>query len=186
MWCKGNISMCSLLILACGLEQTVAQNPASNKPNASMLMTPVTTSTPVAKPPAYRRGALLNYVRTKEAVAPIHDEASFNSAGYEHVKQTTQFLDGLGRPLQTVYRQATPGSNPKDIVAPLVYDNIGREKYNYLPYAQIIDNSNGHFKVDPFGDQEYFYKLAYKDAFGNVMHDGEDFFIVRRILRLHR
>ena len=69
------------------------------------------------------QGPLVNYVRERDAMGRITDTAQFATAGFMDVKQTTQYFDGLGRPLQTVQQQMTPGSSPADIVIPVVYDN---------------------------------------------------------------
>ena len=91
------------------------------------------------------------------------------------MKQSTQYVDGLGRPLQTVSRQATPGEDPKDIVMPVIYDNLGREVFKYLPYGKSNDGNynDGSFKLNPFAEQEVFYKSVFKDAGNNLMYDGE-------------
>src|SRR5690349_5867923 len=92
------------------------QTPVSNKP-LSNAQVPVPVNPAATTPTAYPVGTKINYVRTREALGRIPDEATFNSATYLDVKESTLYLDGLGRPLQTVSRQATPGSTPKDVVA---------------------------------------------------------------------
>src|SRR5580698_7018516 len=55
-------------------------------------------------PSAYSTNALINYERTWEAEKPFSSVLSLDSTQrtvYE-VKQTTQYVDGLGRPIQTV------------------------------------------------------------------------------------
>jgi RHS repeat-associated protein len=126
---------------------------AQNKPNGAN--TPGATA--VAAPGNYTSGIQVNYVRTKEAVSPITDEGSFNTAGYTQVKQATQYLDGLGRPLQTVMKQASP--QLKDLVSPVVYDAYGREQYKYLPY--ISTDNSGNFKLNPFAQQQSFMANQY-------------------------
>ena len=92
----------------------------------------------------------------------ITDTVAFASAGYGDVKQTTQYVDGLGRPLQNVQQQITPGNNPADMVMPAVYDPYGREVYKYLPYVASTGNTNdGSFKQNPFADQANFYQNIY-------------------------
>ncbi len=167
------IRLLCLLLLSFGYLFTKAQ--ISNKPKVALPPSLYSQPHQSIALYAYSPTVNVNYVRTKEAIAPINDEAIFNAAGYQEVKQSTQYLDGLGRPLQTVIRQATPGSSPKDLVSPVIYDNFGREVYKYLPYAQTNGNSDGSFKLNPFGDQESFYKNAYKDANNNVMYNGEQF-----------
>lgn len=108
---------------------------------------------------AYPSNMLVNYIKTREAVAPINSLATFNLQDYLQVKEQWQYLDGLGRPLQMVNRQATPGNSPKDLVAPVTYDDYGRETFKYLPYAQLMgtNQDNGHFKNDPFSDLVTYY-----------------------------
>ncbi len=57
--------------------------------------------------------------------------------------KTIQYFDGLGRPLQTVSMQASPGLK-NDIVQPIVYDEFGREIVKYLPFTS---GNDGWFKT---------------------------------------
>ncbi|GHT53762.1 hypothetical protein FACS189446_1990 [Bacteroidia bacterium] len=52
-----------------------------------------------------------------------------------------QYYDGLGRPIQTVRKQFTPGGN--DLVARIEYDSFGRQSKTWLPAPN--SNSNGAF-----------------------------------------
>ncbi len=61
--------------------------------------------------------------------------------------QTIQYFDGLGRPIQSINKQASP--NQKDIVQPLVYDAVGRETRRYLPYVNA-SASNGYYQQVTF------------------------------------
>ncbi len=142
----------SLLVL---LSLAVFAQPV-NKPTTA---TQVGTATAVSMPAAYSTTAKINYVKVREAIAPITNRDTFNAKGYTSVRETTQYLDGFGRPLQTVLRQITPGSDPKDLVTPVIYDNLGREIYHYLPYAQVMGShqNDGSFKLDAFSSQQSFY-----------------------------
>ena len=126
---------------------------AQNKPNAAG--TP--GATPVTAPGSYTSGIKVNYVRTREAVAPITDAGTFSAAGYTQVKEATQYMDGLGRPLQTVVKQASP--QLKDMVSPVLYDVYGREAQKYLPFA--ANTGNGSFKMDAFAQQQSFMSNQY-------------------------
>jgi RHS repeat-associated protein len=122
----------------------------ANKP-----VNPTATNISVGLPPAPTGN--VNFVRTWEAVGPITDPNVLINAGYQDVKESTQYIDGLGRPLQTVNRQITPLF--KDMVAPVVYDPVGREAVKYLPYVSV--EVNGLFKTDPFNAQKTFMQGQY-------------------------
>jgi len=57
------------------------------------------------------------------------------NANQKQVSRT--FIDGQGRPIQTVAMQASPTG--KDIIQAVKYDNLGRQTISYLPYV----GSNG-------------------------------------------
>jgi RHS repeat-associated protein len=140
-----------------------AQTP-SNKPS-SVTQVPAPTGTIVATPSGYiinGQAAPVNFVRERDAMGRITDTTVFKNAGYVDVKETTHFFDGLGRPLQTVSRQITPGSSPNDMVTPVIYDSFGRKVTKYLPYVPNSGNNNdGSLKLDPFNDQKNFYQNIY-------------------------
>jgi RHS repeat-associated protein len=129
-------------------------NAQSNKPT-SQTQVPAPTQVVAATPAAYSlTGMPINYVRTWEAMGPHTDAATFTAQSHTKVKQATQYVDGLGRPIQTVVKQITPGANPKDMVSPVIYDEFGRETYKYLPY--VSTEANGDFKTNPFTEQQTF------------------------------
>ncbi|MDP0972059.1 DUF6443 domain-containing protein, partial [Klebsiella pneumoniae] len=74
------------------------------------------------------------------AIAPITDPGVFQSAGIQQVKEQTQYVDGLGRPIQTVIKQASPLG--RDIIQASLYDELGREPYKYLPYTATDGSGN--------------------------------------------
>lgn len=86
-----------------------------------------------------------NYVRTYEALAPEQDANTMHGRWISDVKTTTQYLDGLGRPVQTVLMQ---GSLPTDGVAAdlvqlNVYDPLGRQPYKYMPFVDNMQIDGG-------------------------------------------
>jgi uncharacterized protein DUF6443 len=143
------LSAAACLLPASGL---FAQTP--NKPNASLPQP--TTTVPVQQ--NHSTTPSINYVRSWDAKGKHTSPASLIAAGYTDATESTQYIDGLGRPLQQVARQASP--QLKDIVAPVVYDGFGREVYKYLPYVQTSGSSNGTFKIDPFTAQKAFYESS--------------------------
>jgi RHS repeat-associated protein len=105
-----------------------------------------------------------NYVRTRTIVRPgITDTTSAGllSDPYD-VQQVIQYLDGLGRAMQTVAKAASPLG--KDMVTTQTYDAFGRVMDSYLPYTDSF--ANGNFKPGA---------LAVGEAFNSAMYAGENF-----------
>ncbi|NML21937.1 hypothetical protein HHL16_13695 [Pseudoflavitalea sp. G-6-1-2] len=123
---------------------------------------------PLPLPAAYSANTKTNYVRTWTATAPVSDTALLITKPLQDVKQSTQYFDGLGRPLQTVVKQGsliTEGT-AADLVSPVVYDAYGREALKYLPF--VANNtggntsiSNGTFKLNPFQQDSVFNKQQF-------------------------
>ena len=149
-----------------------AQFPA-NKPT-SATQVGAATGQIATSPGNYPSGMPVNYIRTWEAMGPYQTPEALVLAGYQHVREGTQYLDGMGRPVQSVARQSTPGTSPKDMVAPVVYDAFGRETFKYLQYAQSNNTTNdGKFRATAFTDQDYYFKNVYRDGSNNLMYAGE-------------
>src|SRR5689334_16295883 len=91
-------------------------------------------ATPV-KPANYQNNIPVSYVRTLEALYPTSDWTTLLTADARDARQSTLYVDGLGRPLQTVIKKGALATNGtvKDIVSPVVYDEYGRETRKYLP-----------------------------------------------------
>lgn len=129
----------------------------------------------VATAPApYSNTIKVNYIRSWEAMAPDTGAASLISRPLKDVKQTTQYFDGLGRPLQTVAKQGSlvTGSNAVDMVSSVVYDAWGREAHKYLPFPASQTGGNtavndGTYKLNPFQQQA---------AFMNAQFPGENYY----------
>jgi hypothetical protein len=65
----------------------------------------------------------------------------------------TTYIDGLGRPMQSVAWQSSPAGN--DVVQPIAYDAYGREKRKYLPY--VSSESNDNYKTNGATEVMNFY-----------------------------
>lgn len=127
---------------------------------------------PRVAPFAYLTSTPVNYVRSWNVVAPESNPNNLTlSTPLDKAMMTTQYLDGLGRPIQTVVKGITPLG--KDLVTPVVYDAYGREEVKYLPFAATqlsgtTDNINdGGFKRNPFQQDS---------AFSKVQYPGENYF----------
>lgn len=119
---------------------------------------------PAPLPNPFGSGTQVNKVAVYEATAPIPDAVQLLTRPLKDVKLTTQYLDGLGRPLQTVKRQGSLATNPsdryastgaKDLATAVVYDEFGREQLKYLPYAST--GNTGGFQLDPLQQHKVFY-----------------------------
>ncbi|MXV13920.1 DUF6443 domain-containing protein [Hufsiella ginkgonis] len=78
--------------------------------------------------------ATQNYVVSYVVKVPgITSQSQLASLSGCELSQTIQYLDGLGRPLQTVQTKASPAG--KDIIQPVAYDSYGRELAKYQPYT---------------------------------------------------
>ncbi|MCF1714190.1 DUF6443 domain-containing protein [Flavihumibacter sp. RY-1] len=110
----------------------------------------------------------INFVRTWEAMSPQTDPATMGSKTVREVRQTTQYLDGLGRPIQTVVKQgslntAAGHTQAYDMVSPVEYDAFGRQEKQYLPFAAHSNISgsasptDGSYKSNALLQQNWFY-----------------------------
>jgi len=82
-------------------------------------------------------------------------DAQINAMGVCDVNQTIQYVDGLGRPDETISVKASPAG--KDIVQPVNYDQYGREPANYLPYPDESAAVSGSYRSTAITDQASFY-----------------------------
>jgi RHS repeat-associated protein len=120
----------------------------------------------------------MNYIRT---FTPIHDNATttipeHSGLDYDQWSETIQYFDGLGRPSQTVAVKVSAAGT--DIIQPVVYDDLGRQKLEYLPYAIAQDGENGAggFRPDFMPELESFYSIYHpadqEFAFAEKEYDG--------------
>jgi len=125
-----------LLGLIVFLSRGYAQSP-TNSPNNE---TKPSYSSPGIYRLPYPTDSRVNYVRTREAKGryPSFTYEAFNAiSDFTTIKEVTQYFDGLGRPLQIVARQQTPGPQPKDIITPFIYDAFGREDIKMPTYFNL-------------------------------------------------
>jgi len=149
-----------------------------------------TTAVPLGTPSAYTNPKI-NYIRTWEPNMPTTDTAVVTAVGrtVSEVKQTTQYFDELGRPIQMVSKGMS--ASGKDVVASVLYDPYGREQLKYLPYIPQSGNvSDGKFKTDPFNGQRSFYQnntLNPGAAGESVYYSNTDYEIspLNRVLRTY-
>src|SRR5688500_9081332 len=108
-------------------------------------------------PTTYPSSIVRNYTRTWDAAKPELNISNITTQVLKDVKQSTLYIDGLGRPLQTVIKEGSlqTGSTATDLISAVEYDVHGREKFKYLPLSSTTND--GNFKLDPFLQQANFY-----------------------------
>jgi len=95
----------------------------------------------------------VNYVRKKTILIDgKKTQSQIDLLDYTNSVTSTNYLDGMARPIQQVQQQGTPAGN--DIVAVHQYDSIGREIKQILPFTR---SGGGAFKyvnkaLDPVYD----------------------------------
>jgi RHS repeat-associated protein len=115
---------------------------------------------PATLPAAYT-GTTLNWVREWNTTAPETNPANLLIRPLTDVKQVTRYIDGFGRPMETVSKDASPAGN--DMVTANCYDlATGNEIYKYLPFTSNVAatgdvTNDGNFKFDRFQQQAAYY-----------------------------
>ncbi|MDP2722137.1 MAG: DUF6443 domain-containing protein [Bacteroidales bacterium] len=130
----------------------------------------------------------LNYIRVFEPIRnnytvtiPVH-----NAIDYEQEwKESITYFDGLGREMQQTMVKASAYGN--DVVIPILYDNLGRRKKEYLPYtiSQGGDNGAGGYRPEPESEIATFYSSYFNEddgafPFSDKQFDGSP---LNRVLR---
>ncbi|MGZ3812091.1 MAG: DUF6443 domain-containing protein [Mucilaginibacter sp.] len=147
---------------------TISGAPAISTPTTSYTVaaynaagtSSTTVSISINAAPAGSQGQSLNqnYVITNTArLSGLVNDSTLNAAinNNAQVQTAIQYVDGLGRPIQTVQKQASPLSY--DLVHPQAYDQYGRESTEYLPYVPQT-GATGSYRANAVGgDQNAFY-----------------------------
>lgn len=108
------------------------------------------------------------YLRSHGYLTPrttLPTESSSMALDNDLVSINTQYVDGLGRPIQTVTKRASFGN--KDIIQHLEYDGFGREVKQYLPYTY---DTTGVKKINPLTDANG-QKAFHNSLFGGTSGD---------------
>ncbi|KKO91325.1 hypothetical protein AAW12_11095 [Sphingobacterium sp. Ag1] len=75
---------------------------------------------------------------------------------YTKRMSTRSYLDGFGRPIQTVQRQASPLG--KDIVQTISYDKQGRQEKEFMPFQ--ANSVTGEYRSNAAAEQQSFYATS--------------------------
>lgn len=136
---------------------------------------------PRAVPAAYTSNSV-SYLRTWDASAPETNPNIITiTSAVRQFKMSTQYVDGLGRPIEAVMKQGSmiTGATGVDMVSAIEYDPYGKQQYQDLPFAANNNGGNasitdGFFKLNPFQQQAYFYSDA--NTSSPVFGQGETYY----------
>ena len=103
---------------------------------------------------------LQNYIITQTPRVPLSDTCLLDTASFGQVSTRVEYVDGLGRPIQQINRQASPLGC--DVVSFRVYDLNGRQPVEFLPYA-LAFSSKGEYQPDPLSGVTDFYSAPPQD-----------------------
>ncbi len=107
---------------------------------------------------SYAQTQTNNYIQTQTPrISGITNDSllAANNSNNTKVQTAIQYVDGLGRPIETVQKQASPLGY--DMIAPQAYDQYGREITKYLPYTPQTGTA-GAFRPNAItSDQGTFY-----------------------------
>lgn len=103
-------------------------------------------------------GAALNDVKVRTALITGQTTISqVNALTGANVRRVFQFMDGLGRPIQT--NEVAQSPTTKDIIGYQVYDAFGRDAKQYIPYT--ITSNGGTYRTGAASEQ-----LSFANTFG--------------------
>ncbi|HMU44532.1 MAG TPA: DUF6443 domain-containing protein, partial [Ignavibacteriaceae bacterium] len=120
----------------------------------------------------------LNYVRVNDIVIPaVQSWEQADALPTGDKLQTTNYLDGFGRTIQTVVKQGSlkqsstnldPDilSNYQDMVTHVQYDGLGRADKGFLPYA--TETNLGFYKTNAAIEQQSFTNQKYGEPAGSI------------------
>ncbi|NIG54602.1 DUF6443 domain-containing protein [Chitinophaga sp. Cy-1792] len=101
-------------------------------------------------------------VETKIRTGGVTDQAGVDALPPDKRTSTVTYLDGLGRSLQKVIVQGSPGL--KDMVTPFYFNNFGNNTQRFLSYTDLTGSNYGSIRTTAFYDQRAFYNLANTSA----------------------
>lgn len=109
----------------------------------------------------------VNYVREQDIMVPGQsDWKVIDQLPIGQKRQNTLYIDGLGRPIQHVSKEAgtpLPGTTIwGDIVHFSVYDELGRKGKQYLPY--VTTSQLGKIKSNTISNQQNYYLTFYDET----------------------
>ncbi|WP_420581307.1 DUF6443 domain-containing protein [Reichenbachiella sp.] len=113
-----------------------------------------------------------SYMVTSEGISNWDDLELASSNEY---RESIQYLDGLGRPIQEVIKKGSPGSF--DIVKPIEYNSLGQQRKDRLTYVVEPEygSSDGSFKTEMLVDHDRYYNSHFNDNSGDFAYSETEF-----------
>ncbi|OUS03338.1 hypothetical protein A9Q86_00020, partial [Flavobacteriales bacterium 33_180_T64] len=105
-----------------------------------------------------------NYVKSTTYKVPVSNQTEISALIDDDKVESITYLDGLGRPKGSIAKQA--GGNKENIVTPIVYDNLGRQIFEYLPVTTTYTGTSAFNFTGNTGlilSQESHYYAKYPD-----------------------
>ncbi|MES2275315.1 MAG: DUF6443 domain-containing protein [Bacteroidota bacterium] len=114
-----------------------------------------------------------NYISTiVPRIAGFTSSASLSGLATCQAMQTVQYIDGLGRPVQTVQVKGNPDAT-RDVIMPQAYDAFGREGIKYLPYTTTT-GSPGAYRSDALTGTSGYSNSGQKTFYGTTGQNYKD------------
>lgn len=89
----------------------------------------------------------VNYVQNDNVLVPVTTVGSVAALGNSGRSTSFSYMDGLGKENQAIQWQASPSGY--DLVVPVEFDDLGRQRKNFLPMAST--NTSGYFHPNVTG-----------------------------------
>jgi RHS repeat-associated protein len=124
-----------------------------------------------------------NYQHTIIPLSSITSESTLNAVAASYKMESIEYKDGIGRTIQVVNKKTSPAGN--DQIQPIVYDNLGRQIKQYLPYTDPNTTStSGDYRPSAITAQQTFYTSTSKifptnSAFSEIIFDNSPLDIVK-------
>lgn len=119
----------------------------------------------------------LNYIRTftPKADNRTNEIPEHKTLDYSLWNESITYFDGLGREVQKVEVQASAYGN--DIIQSIIYDDYGRQKVEYIPYAiaQGGEDGPGGYRPNPIEEVQKFNSNYFGDADGSFAYAEKEF-----------
>lgn len=145
-----------------GILILLVSTPGFSQPNQNIPELGPPSFLPTATYPALRNltnPGKHNYI---QSIIPDQPLQNLPASDYKY-RQQRDYVDGLGRPLQTNQRRAH--ADGFDIIQAYVYDSLGRERFQYLPFANKKDpfSTYGLLQLNVASNMRSFYEQAGSD-----------------------